>query len=999
MLPYEKTAAREVLSGDSSLTIFARGLDLEALVSVVAANKLLQSEGRPILSLNFPKTVFQRLCQKLASHPARFPLHLLPRHIHSGLSAAERNEVYSCGGIVSATPRTFAVDLLNVLSQSEEANRGDFKPVNLLGVLVYNAHEISEHRGEAFVVRLFHECVITHGWQKTFIFAFSDSAQTLSRGFHSAEKLMNLLGIERLLLFPRFHVDVIASLDRQENSAERCELLQDLSEKPQRNIIELLEVHQPMTILMKSIQDEVVALLQTCLLELKKSVPGIDLEDTGPLRGPHNTNIFHTAQRLSQSRLHSSSRSRQLLIDIQCLCGILTNLLNHDCVTFLSYLESVRDIHGSQSFWMVMERAQNMYIMAKERVFHGIEMTAEHVREAQRCQSRDRLASRLDERLERLKTSGLAPEPNSKWLLLRDILDETMHAIGHAEQMKDGAYPPALRILILGRDPGSVSFLADFLNGEHGVRDALLRKLVWYLESRLVTREGPGPSESEKQEPFSMSGIERGRSSRLSSSSDAEDALGKAEYSQREDTSTQAEQVDAAKGISRGSKGSEGLGMDSNASKDRESRPWPIQHAQKTDATSKLKFEILIKAYGRGNISTSAGDLIGSATVLPFLMETQPCAIILTDPILRHIREIEVFQAAYSRFSNIRVYALFYEDSFEYDQFVRTITEEKQAFRTLIRHKASMAVRLDQNILSSRVADGSERVAWPLRSESRLDPELLPNQSKRSRILVDIREFRSSIPGCLYQNGFDLRPFTLKVGDYVLSPDICVERKTISDLLSSLASGRLYMQCEAMCRMYRFPMLMLEFSEDDNMGSVTTMYRPNLHFSGKADQGSAPFNNTNGIGKLCLLTIHFPRLRLLWCRGPQAAAEAFATLKYGEPEPETEALIDPATDSEESMTNTAGAGHRNMMNARDHFALRPFDMLRCLPAVENVNVFALMRHFRNLSEFANADMDEIVRAVGPTLGKQISTFVSQKFSPLSVDLGVDFSTVDDSNRG
>lgn len=37
-------------------------------------------------------------------------------------------------------------------------------------------------------------------------------------------------------------------------------------------------------------------------------------------------------------------------------------------------------------------------------------------------------------------------------------------------------------------------------------------------------------------------------------------------------------------------------------------------------------------------------------------------------------------------------------------------------------------------------------------------------------------------------------PLTLEVGDYVLSPDICCERKSISDLKGSLASGRLYHQ-------------------------------------------------------------------------------------------------------------------------------------------------------------------------------------------------------------
>ena len=47
--------------------------------------------------------------------------------------------------------------------------------------------------------------------------------------------------------------------------------------------------------------------------------------------------------------------------------------------------------------------------------------------------------------------------------------------------------------------------------------------------------------------------------------------------------------------------------------------------------------------------------------------------------------------------------------------------------------------------------------------------------------------------------GLEVVPLTLEVGDYVLSPEICCERKSISDLKGSLASGRLYHQ---VCHLY-----------------------------------------------------------------------------------------------------------------------------------------------------------------------------------------------------
>lgn len=39
-----------------------------------------------------------------------------------------------------------------------------------------------------------------------------------------------------------------------------------------------------------------------------------------------------------------------------------------------------------------------------------------------------------------------------------------------------------------------------------------------------------------------------------------------------------------------------------------------------------------------------------------------------------------------------------------------------------------------------------------------------------------------------------IRACMLQVGDYVLSPDIVVERKALADLFASLGSGRLYNQ-------------------------------------------------------------------------------------------------------------------------------------------------------------------------------------------------------------
>ena len=59
------------------------------------------------------------------------------------------------------------------------------------------------------------------------------------------------------------------------------------------------------------------------------------------------------------------------------------------------------------------------------------------------------------------------------------------------------------------------------------------------------------------------------------------------------------------------------------------------------------------------------------------------------------------------------------------------------------------------------------------------------------QVVVDMREFRSSLPSLLHAAEILVVPATLTVGDYVLTPDICIERKSIPDLISSFNSGRL----------------------------------------------------------------------------------------------------------------------------------------------------------------------------------------------------------------
>ena len=86
---------------------------------------------------------------------------------------------------------------------------------------------------------------------------------------------------------------------------------------------------------------------------------------------------------------------------------------------------------------------------------------------------------------------------------------------------------------------------------------------------------------------------------------------------------------------------------------------------------------------------------------------------------------------------------------------------------------------------------------------------------KKLRIVVDERERKSGIPDLLKGIGINLEIKTLPVGDYIVAPETVVERKTISDLISSIFDGRLFDQCNRLKEHYQFPILLIEGDFDE----------------------------------------------------------------------------------------------------------------------------------------------------------------------------------------
>ncbi|MGQ0605732.1 MAG: ERCC4 domain-containing protein [Candidatus Nitrosotenuis sp.] len=78
------------------------------------------------------------------------------------------------------------------------------------------------------------------------------------------------------------------------------------------------------------------------------------------------------------------------------------------------------------------------------------------------------------------------------------------------------------------------------------------------------------------------------------------------------------------------------------------------------------------------------------------------------------------------------------------------------------------------------------------------------------RIVVDERERKSGIPDLLRAVGINLEIKTLPIGDYIVASETVVERKSVSDLISSIFDGRLFDQCSRLKENFAHPVILME---------------------------------------------------------------------------------------------------------------------------------------------------------------------------------------------
>ncbi|RDD47919.1 DNA repair endonuclease XPF [Trichoplax sp. H2] len=343
------------------------------------------------------------------------------------------------------------------------------------------------------------------------------------------------------------------------------------------------------------------------------------------------------------------------------------------------------------------------------------------------------------------------------------------------------------------------------------------------------------------------------------------------------------------------------------------------------------------------------------------LTALNPRFVILYDPELVFVRQLEVFKASRPG-QQLRVYFTMYSSSAEEQKYLTALRKEKEAFETLIREKAAMVIPEEREGKS----DSCQQFSCDIQSIAmNVDTRIAGGRSQVNRnrkIIVDVREFRSELPSLIHKRGIDIVPITLKIGDYILSPDMCVERKSLSDLIGSLNSGRLYNQVVAMTRYYQRPILLIEFVKNKPFVLESKRFHP----------GEISFQDLTS--KVALLTLQFPKLRLLWCDSPHSTAELFEQLKLNHDEP------DPNYASEVG-------DEENAVVQYDMYTPKTQDFVLKLPGISIKNYRSIMNNIKDFQELRTANKERLIELLGNTnVGKNLWEFihsVNQKVSATS----------------
>ncbi|XP_010436061.1 PREDICTED: DNA repair endonuclease UVH1-like isoform X1 [Camelina sativa] len=880
-----------------------------------------------------------------------------PADITADLPANQRYSLYSSGSPFFITPRILIVDLLTQRI-----------PVSsLAGIFILNAHSLSETSTEAFIVR-----IVKSLNSSAYVRAFSDRPQAMVSGFAKTERTMRALFLRRLHLWPRFQLDVSQELER---------------EPP-----EVVDIRVSMSSYMVGIQKAIIEVMDACLKEMKKTNK-VDVDDLTVESG-----LFKSFDEIVRRQLdpiwHTlGKRTKQLVSDLKTLRKLLDYLVRYDAVSFLKFLDTLRVSESYRSVWLFAESSYKIFDFAKKRVYRLLKASdvksKEHVtnKSGKKRKSKGENDSvTVGGETTTNVTTGVVIEEvleeAPKWKVLREILEETQEERQKQAYCEEDNSDNNGIVLVACKDERSCMQLEDCVT--NNPQKVMREEWEMYLLSKIELRSMQTPQKKKQKTPKGF-GILDGVVPVTTIQNSEGSSVGRQEHEALMAAASSIRKLGKTTDMASGNNNPEphvdkASCTKGKAKKDSTSLRRSIRRCNKKTTNSKSEIlkdpEDEEKATEASTSGPQEANVVqpSSAKKIPpvhfYALESdqpildilKPSVIIVYHPDMAFVRELEVYKAENPQ-RKLKVYFIFYDESTEVQKFEASIRRENGAFESLIRQKSSMMIPVDQDGLCMGSNSSTEFPASSTQNSLTRKAGGRKEVEKETQVIVDMREFMSSLPNVLHQKGMKIIPVTLEVGDYILSPSICVERKSIQDLFQSFTSGRLFHQVEMMSRYYRIPVLLIEFSQDKSFS---------FQSASDISDDVAPYNI---ISKLSLLVLHFPRLRILWSRSLHATADIFTTLKSNQDEPDETRAIRVGVPSEEGIIE-------NDIRA-DNYNTSAVEFLRRLPGVTDANYRSIMEKCKSLAELASLPVETLAELMGGhKVAKSLREFFDAKYPTL-----------------
>jgi len=197
-------------------------------------------------------------------------------------------------------------------------------------------------------------------------------------------------------------------------------------------------------------------------------------------------------------------------------------------------------------------------------------------------------------------------------------------------------------------------------------------------------------------------------------------------------------------------------------------------------------------------------------------------------------------------------------------------------------------------------------------------------------ILADHREIASNVTRHLKQHDAEIREIQLKVGDYIVSERVAIERKSVPDFLQSIIDQRLFKQMEQLADSYEKPVLILE-------GNPELLFlERNMHA-----------NTVRGV--LSSIAIDY-RIPIIWTHNSKETAAQIYWMAYREQVQESKDL-------------------QIRCNKKNHTLSHNQEFLVAgLPNISNVLSRRLLKHFGTVRDVYDATPEELMKVEG--IGKE-----------------------------